>query len=181
MSYVSKHFLILSVIGCLGLIAQTLLFPLPASAQLVFTETWDDGNEFSGWVFDDKCQPYNFSIVADPANSGSKVVRIENRLTPCTYTSGHYVARTELQIPYVDSMQAQYGQDYWIGIRVYIPSNWRRENLPTDWFTVMQLFHGNNQVGYDQDFKFTIWKDNTWFIHGPGQADIRGTPIKRGA
>jgi Polysaccharide lyase len=150
--------------GCaIWLMGVMLSISLTASAA-TFQETWDDNNDFSGWTFEDRCEPYNFNISADPTQAGNKAVRVENRLESCDGKS-----RTELHVSNMQSLGVPYGKDFWWRQRVYIPSDWPSETMPVGWLTVMQIIAGNNTLGWDHQ----------WRWDGPGGGTFG--KVRRGA
>ncbi len=158
------------------LVIAVMMLVHASSNAATFTETWEDGSGFSGWLFRERCEPYNFAIVLDPTRPGNRVVRVENRLKPCSTARGHAVARTELQLADT-SLQVPYKQDFWWKQRVYIPPDF--PPIAVQWLTVMQVIPGSRASGWDPDFKLVMYRDNTWRWFGPGGGSFG--PIARGA
>lgn len=163
------------LISVLASIIILLSSPMLAHAW-TFEETWDDADGFAGWKFEERCEPYNFTIAVPPGDLGNHAVRVENRLHTCGTSQGNPHARTEIR-SVEHSLTVYYQQDFWWCSRIYIPQDWP-SRMPVSWVTVTQIAPGNKQLGWDPDFKLTIRANGTWNWDGYGGRNLG--PIKRG-
>ena len=159
-----------------------------SNGNVVFQETYEAG--LDQWHKNGGCYDYSFSTVNDPAGGNNRVVRIINRMGEDNRTckggegkkiNNGYKRRAEL-MPESKATRARYKESHWVSERIFIPSNWPKEQ-PSEIMTISQIiaaFPGMQGT----DMKLRITRKQRWIIEVrtaiKGWKNIDVGPITRG-